>query len=274
MNNLTLFSLIIIILVITFLILSHTYYLNTSESIRTTPDGLISLKDLLSIQSSSQSTIKPIISTLPPTKATKKPVKPIKQVDLTPISNTSSKVSNPLSTTTDVPKFPALKPTIIKHLDSVKHEIPVVDHPNISPRKGTDISEGKHIEILQCPNQSSCIVPELQLLEKIKVYFCTHPVRGGVRFYFLTREGLLLHPNVILVEESEIDTAEYIIYLPGSAPWGKSEVCYNNLLTTLLWHIHTLLLVNLYSYSYYLLYTIHTTYMYIYSVTRPDTPRA
>lgn len=233
MNNLTLFSLIIIILVITFLILSHTYYLNTSESIRTTPDGLISLKDLLSIQSSSsyQSTIKPaVITTLPPVKATAKPIKSIKQVDPTPIaiSNTSSKVSPSLPT--DVPKFPALKPTIIKHLDSVKHELPVVDHPNISPRKGTDISEGKHIEILQCPNQSSCIVPELQLLEKTKVYFCKHPVRGGVRFYFLTREGLLLHPNVILVDESEIDTAEYIIYLPGSAPWGKSEVCYDCLL--------------------------------------------
>lgn len=96
-------------------------------------------------------------------------------------------------------------------------------HPQISPRVGSNISESHQLSLLLCPNQSKCIVPELQLEIKVKVYFCRHPVRQGVRFYFLMREGLLLHPNVELVEEADMYTADYVIYLPGSAPWHKTE---------------------------------------------------
>jgi hypothetical protein len=101
--------------------------------------------------------------------------------------------------------------------------IPKLSHPQYSPRPGTDISEQHQIDLLRCPNQSSCIVPELQLRIQLRVYFCKHPVHGGVRFYYLAREGFLLHPNVVMVDESEIMTADYIIYLPASAPWHKSE---------------------------------------------------
>ena len=96
-------------------------------------------------------------------------------------------------------------------------------HPQISPRTGTDISKNQQMAVLHCPNQSKCIVPELQLEVKLKVYFCRHPARQGVRFYFLMKEGLLLHPNVELVEEKDMYTADYVIYLPGSAPWHKTE---------------------------------------------------
>lgn len=112
-----------------------------------------------------------------------------------------------------------------KELLNAKREpdAPQLDHPLYSPRPGSDISEANQMNLLQCPNQSSCIVPELQLKVKLRVYFCKHPIRGGVRFYFLAREGFLLHPNVEMVEESEMNTADYIIYLPASAPWQKSE---------------------------------------------------
>ena len=49
--------------------------------------------------------------------------------------------------------------------------------------------------------------------QKLKVYYCKHPVRYGVRFYYLVREGLLLHPNVDFTHD--IEAADYIVYLPG-----------------------------------------------------------
>lgn len=98
------------------------------------------------------------------------------------------------------------------------------NHPRISPRPGTDISSENQMSLLLCPNQAKCIVPELQLQTKLKVYFCKHPTRHGVRFYYLAREGLMLHPNVELVPESAIETADFIIYLPGSAPWHLTEI--------------------------------------------------
>jgi hypothetical protein len=107
-------------------------------------------------------------------------------------------------------------------LDVNEYEI-MQAHPYISPRKGTDISAENQMAILLCPNQSKCMVPELQLQKRMKVYFCKHPTNHGVRFYFLAREGLLLHPNVDLVTEDAIDTADYIVYLPGSAPWHLTE---------------------------------------------------
>eukprot|EP00596_Hydrurales_sp_CCMP1899_P000524 CAMPEP_0119038306 /NCGR_PEP_ID=MMETSP1177-20130426/7141_1 /TAXON_ID=2985 /ORGANISM="Ochromonas sp, Strain CCMP1899" /LENGTH=529 /DNA_ID=CAMNT_0007000705 /DNA_START=165 /DNA_END=1751 /DNA_ORIENTATION=+ len=99
-------------------------------------------------------------------------------------------------------------------------------HPHYSPRIGTDISEDKQMTILNCSNQSKCIVPELQLQVKLKVYFCKRPTRQGVRFYYLMKEGLILHPNVILLEEKDMYDADYVIYLPASAPWHKTE-CHN-----------------------------------------------
>jgi Glycosyl transferases group 1 len=109
----------------------------------------------------------------------------------------------------------AVNMTLIKEINDY--------HPHISPRTGTDISKSQQMAILHCPNQSKCIIPELQLEVKLKVYFCRHPAKGGVRFYYLMKEGLLLHPNVDLVEEKDMYTADYVIYLPGSAPWHKTE---------------------------------------------------
>ena len=86
-------------------------------------------------------------------------------------------------------------------------------HPLNSPRNGTDISAPNQFAVLMCPNQSKCIVPDLQLKVKYKIYLCKHPTRQGVRFYFLSREGLLLHPNVEMV--TDIAAADYVVYLPG-----------------------------------------------------------
>ena len=65
-----------------------------------------------------------------------------------------------------------------------------------------------------------CISPQLQLHTVFNIYYCAH-VSYGVRFYFLVKEGLLLHPNVILVKDPT--RADLIIYLPTSADWSKSE---------------------------------------------------
>lgn len=96
-------------------------------------------------------------------------------------------------------------------------------HPQVSPRVGTDIHPDNHDNILKCHNQSHCIVPDLQLQRRFKVYFCTKGVHQGIRFFYLAREGLLLHPNVQLVEFQNIHEAEIIVYLPASSPWDKTE---------------------------------------------------
>jgi hypothetical protein len=107
-------------------------------------------------------------------------------------------------------------------LDSAEQEMSLA-HPQISPRLGTNINLENQINLMNCLNQSRCLVPELQLQKKYKIYFCKHPVRYGVRFYYLAREGLLLHPNVQLLDHKDINKADYIVYLPGSAPWHKTE---------------------------------------------------
>jgi hypothetical protein len=99
----------------------------------------------------------------------------------------------------------------------------VLAHPKFSPREGSDISPFNREKLLNCSGQSKCIVPALELQKKYKIYFCKHPVKQGVRFYFISREGLYLHPNVELVKFENIHQADYIIYLPGSAPWSLSE---------------------------------------------------
>lgn len=96
-------------------------------------------------------------------------------------------------------------------------------HPIISPRNGTDINEIHQMTLLRCPKQSTCIVPELQLEKKLKIYLCKHPTKHGVRFYYIAREGLLMHPNVELITQENISQADFIIYLPGSTPWHLTE---------------------------------------------------
>ena len=104
-------------------------------------------------------------------------------------------------------------------------------HPQSSPRKGSDIEDpDEQYRLLNCPNQSECIIPELQLQEKSRVYLCIHPARHGVRFYFLVHEGLKLHPNVeimsdynLALKDASEGGAHYVIYLPGSSPWHKTE---------------------------------------------------
>jgi hypothetical protein len=76
------------------------------------------------------------------------------------------------------------------------------------------------IALIKCKNQTQCITPYLQLKRSFNVYFCKH-IGHGVRFYFLVREGLLLHPRINLV--SNPNDAEVIVYLPESANWAKSE---------------------------------------------------
>jgi len=138
----------------------------------------------------------------------------------TTISSTSS-ITKPTKMTSHASKSKtSSKPEVISKIK----ELPIYNyHPKISPRQGTDISYENQMKLLSCKNQSLCIIPELQLKEKYKIYFCKHPTRTGVRFYYLIREGLHLHPNVELVTEENIHQADYIIYLPGSAPWHLTE---------------------------------------------------
>lgn len=77
-----------------------------------------------------------------------------------------------------------------------------------------------------CQNQTMCYPSILQLEKVYKVYNCKH-LGFGVRFYFLVREGLLLHPKIQLVDDPH--EADYIIYLPESSKWDQSE-CNNPLL--------------------------------------------
>jgi len=76
---------------------------------------------------------------------------------------------------------------------------------------------------LRCHNQSECIPPRLFLVPHFKVYMCKHTTRGGVRFYYLVRDGLLQHPKIIMVDTLDLSKIDFIIYLPNSSPWHKSE---------------------------------------------------
>ena len=90
---------------------------------------------------------------------------------------------------------------------------------NRSPSNGTDIVTHP-IALIRCANQTLCIQPQLQLTKHYNVYYCKH-VSHGVRFYFLIREALLLHPNLHMVDD--MDAADVIVYLPESAVWHKTE---------------------------------------------------
>jgi len=127
---------------------------------------------------------------------------------------------------------PAPKPT--SPLDSLPQPPNPGYHPLISPRPGTDISAENRLSVLRCQNQTKCVVPQLQLEAKLKIYFCRHPARHGVRFYYLVREGLHLHPNVQLLPYEKIDEADFVVYLPGSSPWHLTECTNASLHTKLL----------------------------------------
>ena len=90
----------------------------------------------------------------------------------------------------------------------------------LSPFAGSDISHANSPSLLKCNNQTRCIQPYLQLQHKFKVYYCKH-YKHGVRFFYLVREGLLHHPNVLLTDD--MAEADVIVYLPESAPWHRTE---------------------------------------------------
>lgn len=87
------------------------------------------------------------------------------------------------------------------------------------------LTNNRLMDTVKCSNQTRCLQPELQLEPFYNVYYCKH-VSYGVRFYFLVREGLLLHPKIRLVEHP--DHADIIIYLPESANWKKTECNHPN----------------------------------------------
>lgn len=93
-------------------------------------------------------------------------------------------------------------------------------HFSRSPFNGTDITSHP-LALLRCSNQTLCVQPQLQLRKSYKVYYCKHASSSGVRFYFLIREALLLHPNIHFVDDPL--SADVIVYLPGSAAWDKTE---------------------------------------------------
>lgn len=111
------------------------------------------------------------------------------------------------------------KPEVSRLLSPLDKQ-PIAPNPNFqSPYEGTDIAS-KPAKVVNCNKQTQCIVPALQLQKTFNVYYCKR-VSHGVRFYYLIREGLTLHPNINLVEKPE--DADVIIYLPESANWAKSE---------------------------------------------------
>lgn len=141
-------------------------------------------------------------------------------------TTTTTLASTPLASTPKPKPKPKPKPQP-SPLDSLPPPPDRSYHPLVSPRAGTDISPENQLSALRCRNQSACIVPALQLAAPLKIYFCRHPARHGVRFYYLVREGLHLHPNVHLVPFERIDEADFVVYLPGSSPWHLTE-CTNS----------------------------------------------
>lgn len=101
--------------------------------------------------------------------------------------------------------------------------------PRLKPAQGTASGinnvdqDGDLIRRLYtCDNQTLCHQPQLQFKAPLPlpIYLCKHH-RNGVRFFFLVREGLLLHPAVRLVANPS--DARLIVYLPESSPWQKTE---------------------------------------------------
>ncbi len=107
----------------------------------------------------------------------------IKFQDTTTLPAITAPIASP-KTTTIIPKVMEQK----IHFNINEYE-PKDDHPHISPRFGSDISLQHQTSLLLCVNQSKCIIPELQLQKKYKIYLC-EKTGGGVRFHFLVTEGI------------------------------------------------------------------------------------
>ena len=110
-----------------------------------------------------------------------------------------------------------------RKLGAIHESTKNLSYNNILPDQGiNDLSSNsvEDIGLLKCSNQTRCISPILQLQRVYNVYLCKH-INYGVRFFYLAKEGLLLHPKVRLVSRPE--DAELIIYLPVSSEWTKSE---------------------------------------------------
>lgn len=69
-------------------------------------------------------------------------------------------------------------------------------------------------------NQTN-ISPKLTLTNSYQIYYCKTTRQTGIRFDFLVREGLLLHPMINLVTSP--DQATIVIMIPGSTNWKESE---------------------------------------------------
>ena len=128
---------------------------------------------------------------------------------------TAAKTSSQGQTSSEI----NLKDEVKQRLRSRQIPTPVTNNLFISPAGGTDVLTHP-IAVIKCANQTQCVQPKLQLTQVYDVYFCKH-VGYGVRFYFLAKEGLLLHPNIRMVDD--INAAQMIVYLPESSPWHKSE---------------------------------------------------
>lgn len=97
------------------------------------------------------------------------------------------------------------------------------EQPTIPQQQHKPIQYDFDTNFLTCFNQSQCIQPKLQVIIPLKIYLCKHTSSGGVRFFYLVRDGLLLHPHVLWMDNLNYDEVDYIFYLPNSSPWPKSE---------------------------------------------------
>lgn len=91
---------------------------------------------------------------------------------------------------------------------------------SISKPPATQSESHNAVALIKCSNQTRCIQPVLQLKKSYNVYYCKK-VSHGVRFFYLVKEGLLLHPLINLVSHPK--AADVVVYLPESAAWQKSE---------------------------------------------------
>lgn len=111
--------------------------------------------------------------------------------------------------------------------DTHVHAIPInngFSKEVIISRKDSNLGEYDiDTSFTSCYNQSRCIPPRLQLATTFKVYMCKHTSNGGVRFFYLARDGLLLHPNIIMVDTLNYNEVDFIVYLPNSSPWHNTE---------------------------------------------------
>jgi hypothetical protein len=150
----------------------------------------------------------------------------VREAGLTPASSTALPFASSSAASTRNHSNSMTLAVLKRNVSAAIHRL--IQHQNsfpsrrnafVSPYEGTDI-ESNPSPLLKEFNQTQIIIPQLQLVKDYKVYFCQHK-ENGVRFFFLTREGLLLHPRIHLVDDP--NAADYIVYLPVSAGWHETE---------------------------------------------------